>query len=449
VPERASGRLTLLRRGSAFRLLFAATACSAVGTYLAAIALTVDVAARTGSAQWVAALLIADFLPIVAVGLTLGPLVDRLQRRRLMVVSDLVRAGVFCVLPFVGEPAAIVALAGINGIATGFFRPAVWAGMPNLVDDEDLPQANSLLATMENVAWMVGPLTAGLILTASHTDAAYWVNAGTFLVSALLVARIPARLLQSEESVSRGHWRDVHDGLGLIVSSRALLTVLVVWTTVAVANAGVNVAEIFMAKDELGTGNAGYTILVASTGVGLIVGSFFAATAIGSFGMTRVYGGSLLLMAVGWVAASQAPALAIAAILAAVATIGNGTAIVCNQLLIQRGAPDAMRGRAVAVLMSIYYGVLGVAMAGAGVLTDAAGARTTWALSGCIYLVASLIAFVMTRRTREAIEAPREVAPTSFQRLESLLTEVDATRAVERARAPRRLPYIPRRRASG
>ena len=156
MPEHASGRLTLLRRGSAFRLLFAATACSAVGTYLAAIALAVDVKARTDSASWVAALLIADFLPIVVVGLALGPLVDRLQRRRLMIVSDLVRASVFCALPFVGDPAAIVALAGVNGIATGFFRPAVWAGMPNLVDDDDLPQANSLLSTVESVAgWSV------------------------------------------------------------------------------------------------------------------------------------------------------------------------------------------------------------------------------------------------------------------------------------------------------
>jgi MFS family permease len=450
VPERASGRLTLLRRGSAFRLLFAATACSALGTYLAALALSVDIFDRTHSGQWLAVLLIADFLPIVVIGLTLGPLVDRLQRRRLMIVSDLVRAVVFCTLPFVGDPAAIVALAGVNGIATGFFRPAVWAGMPNLVDDEDLPQANSLLSTVEHIAWMVGPIAAGALLAASGPDAAYWINAGTFVVSALLVMRIPARMLQSEESLSRGHWRDVRDGLGLVFHSRALLTVLVVWNTAAVANAGVNVAEVVFAKDSLGTGNVGLGLIVASTGVGLVVGSFFAGDVISRLGMTRVYGGALALMGIGWATASFAPTLAVAVALVALATVGNGTALVCNQLLIQRGAPDVMRGRAVAVLMSIYYGVLGLAMAGAGILTDAAGARTTWALAGCVYLLASVIAFVMTRRTRDAIDMPREVpAATGIQRLESLLAEVDATRAVERAREPRRLPYIPRRRASG
>jgi MFS family permease len=421
-----------------------------VGTYLAAIALSVDILDRTHSARWVAALLIADFLPIVVIGLALGPLVDRLQRRRLMIVSDLVRAGVFCALPFVGDPAAIVALAGANGVATGFFRPAVWAGVPNLVEDEDLPQANSLLSTVEHVAWMVGPIAAGALLAASGPAAAYWINAATFAVSALLVARIPARLLQSEESLSRGHWRDVRDGLGLVVHSRALLTVLVVWSTAGVATGAVNVAEIVFAKEELGAGNVGYGILVAATGVGLIVGSFFASTAIASLGMARVYGASLALMGIGFGAAAAAPTLAIAATLVALATVGNGTAIVVNQLLVQRGAPDTMRGRALAVLMSIYYGVLGLAMAGAGVLTDAAGARTTWALAGCVYLVAALAALVMTRRTREALETQEAGRSASgVERIESLLAEIEVTREIEKKRPPRRLPYMPRRRASG
>lgn len=450
VPEHASGRLTLLRRVPAFRLLFAATACSAVGTYLAALALSVDIFDRTGSGRWLAALLIADFIPIVVIGLTLGPLVDRLQRRRLMIVSDVVRAGVFCALPFVDGPGAIVALAAVNGIATGFFRPAVWAGIPNLVEDDDLGEANSLLSTVEHAAWMVGPIAAGVLLAVSGPSAAYWINAVTFVVSALLVARIPARLLQSEESLSRGHWRDVKDGIGLVFHSRSLLTVLVVWNIAAVATAGVNVSEVVFAKDSLGAGNIGLGVLVAATGVGLIVGSLLASTVIGSLGMTRVYGGSLALMGLGFGLAAAAPSLAVAATLAAVATIGNGTAIVCNQLLMQRGAPDAMRGRALAVLMSTYYGVLGLSMAAAGLLTDVAGARATWALAGCVYLVAALVAMVMTRRTREAIEAREVRRPaTGLERIESLLTEIDTTREVERKRPARRLPYVPRRRASG
>ena len=156
-----TGRLSPLKRNPSFALLFWATAGSSVGTYLAALALSVDIFDRTGSGRWLAALLIADFLPIVVIGITLGRLVDRLSRRRLMILSDLVRAGTFVALPFVDEPALIVALAAVNGIATGFFRPAAWAALPNLVSDDEREQATSLLATVEHIAWTVGPASAG------------------------------------------------------------------------------------------------------------------------------------------------------------------------------------------------------------------------------------------------------------------------------------------------
>ena len=117
-------RLGLLRRSPSFGYLFLATAGSSFGTYLAAVALVLQIRDLTGSGVWVAALLIADFLPIVLIGFLLGPLVDRLSRRRLMIASDLVRFGVFAALPFVGSPEGLVVLAGVTGVATGFFFPA-------------------------------------------------------------------------------------------------------------------------------------------------------------------------------------------------------------------------------------------------------------------------------------------------------------------------------------
>ncbi len=396
---RVSGRLNLLRRGHHFRLLFLASAGSAFGTYLAAVALTLNIFALTGSGTWVAALLVADFLPIVVIGLVLGPLVDRFQRRRLMVAADLVRAGVFCALPFVNAAAALVALAAVSGIATGFFRPAVYAGVPNLVSDEDdLTEANSLLIGVENLAWVVGPVVAGVIFAAFGPDPAYWINAVTFAFSAALVARIPARRLQSEESLTRGHWSDVRDGIDLVLRAPQLRTVLVVWTVVIAGNAAVNVAEVVFATESLDAGSTGFGILVAASGVGLTIGSFATPVVMGSLGLHRLYVFAIVLMAVGWGFAAAAPRLWVAVPLVVVATVGNGMAIVCNQVLIQRGSPDRLRGRAIAVLMSTTYATMAVAMAGAGLLVDAFGGRVVWALAGAVYVLAAIVAVAMTRR---------------------------------------------------
>jgi MFS family permease len=418
-----NSRLGLLRRSPAFGLLFFATAGSSFGTYLAAVALTLDIKDRTGSDAplWVAALLIADFLPIVLIGLLLGPLVDRLSRRRLMVVSDVVRFGVFAALPFVDSATGIVVLAGISGVATGFFRPAVFAGLPNLVPDNELTNANSLLQTVETLAWMIGPVVAGLMVAVWSPAVPYEVNAITFLVSAVLVARIPEGRLRSEESLTRGHWREVADGLRLVVTAAPLRTVLVVWNVVLLGSAAINVAEVFFAKDTLGAGDVGFGVVVAASGVGLALGSYLAAPSLGKAGLRRNYSGSIVLMGVGWGIAALATSIWVAVPFIVAAAAGNGAAIVCNQLLVQRGAPDRFRGRALATIMSSNYAVLGLAMAAAGVLTSVFGARAVWLAAGITYLAAGLLAFVLTSwlpvtaaDEDEALEAAAEAAVSTL-----------------------------------
>ena len=312
-------RLSLLSWALDFRLLFLATLGSGFGTYLAAIALTVDIYDRTGSGSWVALLLIVDFLPMIAVGLLFGPLVDRLSRRGLMIGSDLLRLAVFCALPFAGSPTGIVILAGIAGLATGFFRPAVYAGLPNLVPDDELANANALLQGIENLAWMVGPVIGGAVLAIWSPDVAYGINAVTFLVSALLLLRIPARRLRSQEPLTRGHWHDLAEGFRVVRRSHALLTVFIVWNIVFLGTAAVNLAEVVVAKDSLDSGTLGFGLLVGASGLGLTLGSLWASAALDRVGMRRLYAGSIAVMGIFFFAAAVSPSVWIAAAFVVVA----------------------------------------------------------------------------------------------------------------------------------
>ncbi|MBA3382746.1 MAG: MFS transporter [Actinobacteria bacterium] len=393
----STSRLGLLRRSPSFGLLFFATAGSGIGTYLAAIALTLDIYARTDSGLWVAALLIADFLPIVLVGLLLGPLFDRLSRRRLMIASDLSRVAVFAALPFVDSPIGIVGLAGVAGIATGFFRPAALAGLPNLVPDEELTNANSLLQTIENGAWMIGPVLGGVLVSVWSPSVPYAVNAVTFLVSAVLVARIADSQLRSEESITSGHWRDVADGARLVVTALPLRTVLIVWSIVGFGSAAINVAEVFFVRDTLGAGEVGFGVIIGATGLGLVLGSFLAAPALGKVGLRRNYAGSIALMAFGWGGAALSPAIWVAVPFVVGGAAGNGAAIICNQILVQRGAPDRFRGRALSTIMSTNFLIIGLAMGVAGLLTDWMGARWVMIAAAAICAIGALFAVLLTR----------------------------------------------------
>jgi MFS family permease len=404
-------QLRLLRDPPSFGLLALATLGSGLGTWLAFVALTVDVFDRTDSATWVSALFIADFLPAIVIGLAAGTLVDRMPRRRLMIASDLVRAGVFVLLPFAGSAAGIVALAAVAGFATGFFRPAVYAGLPNLVPDEDLPAANSILQTIENAAWAVGPILGGVLVAATGPDAAYWINAATFVVSALLLSGIPGRLLQAAAAERHGYLRDLADGFALIRRSRALLTVLAAWNVVMLATAGANVSEVVLAKDAFGAGDFGYGLLVGATGLGLALGSLFAGSFLENRSLATIYGASIALIALGLGAAAVSPNVWVAAVCVAVVGSGNGAAVVCNALLIQRGAPDELRGRAFTVLMSSNYVILGLGMLAAGPLTDVLGPRAVWGLAGGLSALAALVGLGMARGVSARREPALQAAP--------------------------------------
>jgi MFS family permease len=391
--------LRLLDRAPDFRALFFATTASGVGTWLAVIALAIDVYDRTHSAKWVSALLIADFLPAVAIGIAFGPLVDRFSRRRLMVGADLLSVAVFVALIFVQTPGQIVALAVVAGFAAGFFRPAAYAGLPNIVDETDLAAANSLLRSSANLTLVIGTLLGGVIVSAGGPRVSYGLNAATFAVSALLLSAIPVRRFEAprEPSSRLPYTQELKDGFVLITRTRTLLAVFISWSLVMLATGGINVAEVELAKVSFNAGSFGYGLLWAGSGAGAVIGSLYAATWLEQRSVSFVYAASLGLMGFGALAAALSPNVWVGAACMVLGGFGNGAAIVCNYLLVQRGAPDRLRGRALTTLMSVTYGLLGVGMVLAGPLTDAVGARWVFGAAAVIEVGAAVVGRVMTR----------------------------------------------------
>jgi MFS family permease len=390
VPSPFRRQVALLRRPGGFRLLFLATLGSGLGTWMATIALTADLTARTHSPWWVSVLFIVTFLPSIAVGLLAGPLVDRLSRRRLIVNADLVRLGVFAALVFVHSPGAMIALAS-------FFRPAVLAGMPNLVGDAELAQGTSLLQATDWVAAAIGPVLAGVIVGASSANVVYWINAATFLFSAVLLLRIPAQLLQSEQAITRGHWRDLADGIRAFRRTPALLTVLLAFGLAMFAAGLNNVAEIFLAENSLHRGAFGYGLLWTATGIGLVIGSLASGSLIERRDVRVVYPLVFLPWAAGLLGAGVAPNIWLAAAAMVLAGFGNGLTFPLTVLIIQRNTSDSIRGRAFTVIISAHNAVLGVAMLAAGALTEGVGPRWTYVLAAAALTLGSVTAFVLFR----------------------------------------------------
>jgi MFS family permease len=178
------------------------------------------------------------------------------------------------------------------------------------------------------------------------------------------------------------------------------VTVLVVWNVFMLASAGINVAEVFLAKDVFDAGDFGFGLLVGATGLGLVLGSLGAGSLLDRHPVARVYPGSIFIVALAVAAGAVAPNVWIAAACVLVVGAANGVAVVCNALLVQRGSPDSLRGRVFTVLMSSSFAVLALGMVLAGPLTDAIGPRWVWGAAAALAALSAMLALLMTRRAQ-------------------------------------------------
>jgi MFS family permease len=184
--------------------------------------------------------------------------------------------------------------------------------------------------------------------------------------------------------------------------------VLVAWTIGTAGIALVDVGEPFLAKDTFSAGDFGYGLMFGSIGLGLALGSFGVALSLERRSVGSVYAGTIALAGLGYGLAAVSPNVWVASVCCVVAGIGNGGANVCNALLVQRGAPDELRGRAFTVIMSTNYLFFGVGFVVAGLMRDAIGPRWVWAAAGVLFGVAATTAWALCHglaETEETVES--------------------------------------------
>ncbi len=249
-----------------FRRLYAAQAISDIGdgmTYLALFLLVLDL---TGSTAAVALMSILVALPPVTVGLFAGAFADRHDRRRIMIVSDTVRALVVAAMVLAATTGAIPVLFGLaclQAVVGTFFSPARTAMIPRVVPDEGLLAANSLGQGTRMLASVVGAGVTGVIAgVAGVVWPVFIVDAATFLVSVVLVLGV-ARSLgrpQADETAhatpDQGLRSAVAEGLRLIARSRPLVAALSGVSVTMLGIGAINVLFIPFLVDELGASPA-------------------------------------------------------------------------------------------------------------------------------------------------------------------------------------------------
>jgi hypothetical protein len=292
----------------------------------------------------------------------------------------------------------MLALALLAGTGTALFRPAVLAGIPGLVDDKRLPAATSLYGTLDELGHTLGPaLAAGLLLLAGP-ETIMVANGATFLVSAALLARSPLGNRPAEaadaDAPQEALRTQVREGLRIAIATPVLRMLIVASSGILLFAGLFNVGELLLAENTLGTGSAGYSILVGVFGLGIVAGSISGSKGGSIAEVGGRYLAGLLLVAVGFFACGLAPSYGAAVVAFAVSGAANGLIIVNQRLLFQQLVPDRVMGRVFGVKDALESWAFGAGFLAAAVLLPLLDTRVVFVLAGfgvlAVWVCASL-----------------------------------------------------------
>ena len=378
-----------LLRNTRFLRLWIGQGTSFLGDAVSMVALVVLVEQVTGSASAVGGALVARLLPTLASPLA-GVLADRLDRRLVLVASDLARAGLVVGLIFATNLATIYVLVFLLGVARTLFNPTVRASFPSVVGAGDLTRANALIGSTFSISETAGPALGGLLVATVGVDAAFVFDAATYLISAAMLSLISLPRPEREEE-DAGFADDLKAGFTYLAGSRVpLAIVLGAFLTVLTVNITIP-AEIFLAKGIFDAGNAGYGLLVGLYGGGMVVGSALMVTLGDRVRLLPVYFCGVFAMALALLATGLSPTFALALGALAVAGIVNGTENVTTDTILQKRVPEAFLGRVFSVrFLGFSVGEI-LAYGIGGALVGALGARPTYLLAAAATAAAGLV----------------------------------------------------------
>jgi MFS family permease len=370
--------LRLLRSNRDFRLLYLGTLISLGGDWFLTVALLDLVLQLTGSATLASLMLLCQTLPIFIFTPLAGHIIDRVDRRRLMITVDLIRAAA-CLLPLLARTPAMLPFAYLGvvliSIGSAYFEPASQAALPNIVAPEDLGPANVLMGSTWGTMLAAGAGIGGLVTATLGRDASFIVDALSFLLSAWLLWRMRSRFSEQREREKEppALVQSVRETVRYARSHPRVLALITCKGGYGTAAGVVAMLSVF-GKQVFGAGALGIGLLFAARGLGALLGPFFIRAIVQSDNAQyRSIIWCVLAFGAGYTGLALSKSLAFGLIAIFAAHLGGGAAWQISSYGLQREVPDWIRGR----VFSADYGFVTLTMSlsslAAGLASDRVG----------------------------------------------------------------------------
>jgi MFS family permease len=398
--------LVLLRQNRDYRFLVASMVVSLMGDWFATVALAGLVLDRTNNDFFATMVFVAASLPAFFMTPFAGPLADRFDRRKIMIVCSLLQtfAALFLLLAHRWWGVGIAAQACIAAIAA-FFGPASSAALPNLVEPKDLPTVTAASGTIWGAMLVVGSGLGAIVADAFGRTTAFALDALSFVVAAVLITQIRGTTKAVRNDVVRSARMhpisDTMDAIRYARSNRYVSAFLMSKFGFGLGSGVVGLLAV-LAKRRFARGDAGTGLLLAARGIGVVVGPLVLRW------VARKGRGALLLACglgscvygVGYLGVSRLGTLWLAALLILFAHLGGGVQWTGTFLGLQQSSPDEFRGRIMAADFALVTLSMSISLVGAGLASQHFGPGPVLAVLGFVQIAWGLLFLARTRDLR-------------------------------------------------
>jgi MFS family permease len=392
-----------------FRALFAAFVASIAGDQLARVALTVLVFDRTGSAGLAGLTYALTVLPAIVGGPLLSGLADRLPRRGVMITCDVARAGLVAVMAIPALSLWVLgALVVVVQLFASPFSAARAATQASLLQGE----LYVLASAITNIAWQVSALVGfaagGAVIAGLGARAALLVDAGTFLVSALLVRLgVRRRLVGTESSIRPGWAATLRDGFRLVSATPQLRALVGLACIAGFYMTAVGIAVPYAAQ--LGGGSISAGLLMAANPAGAVLGMIMLTRWVRPTARLRIIGPLAVGACVPLIGCLAAPGLGVTLALWALAGVCSAYQLPANATFVQ-AVPDAHRGQAFGLAQSALLAAQGIGIVLAGVAGDRWAPSTVVGVAGVFGTLAAFGGGLAWRHASSRTSEPQLLA---------------------------------------
>jgi MFS family permease len=384
-----------------YRLFFGGHAVSVSGTWMQRVAQDWLVLQLSDSGVALGISTALQFLPVLLFGMWGGLIVDRFDRRRLIMATQTAQAVLALTLGTLAATGVVqlwmvYVLALLLGFVTVVDSPARQAFVAELVEPDDYVNAQGLNSTIHNAGRLVGPAIAGVLIGSVGVEGAFFLNAASFAAVLAALLRMDPQALHRAPPTPRAPGQ-VREGLAYVRSRPVLRSTIVVVAVVGLFGQNFRVVLPLLAQDTFGRGAATYGTLMAMLGLGAVLGALVSASRPAPSFRSMVT--TCLVFAVVTFAASASPSLPLA--VAAMVPIGfaNITLNTYGRTLLQLRSDRAMHGRVMALHALVFLGSTPIGSYTAGYVSELWGPRAGMAMGG---VAALLVGLVYLRRSDEA-----------------------------------------------